>query len=936
MQRILAPAAALFLLSTTTAYAAELTARVKGTVVDGAGLAVPGATVTVTSPSLQGVQTTTTDAQGRFLLPGLPVGTYAVSVEMPGFTKALAEGVVLSAGESEVLTFTINPDEAGAEIIVSAERPVLDTEQVQAGLTLDSAVLKDLPSEGRSYQGVTAMAPGAVGGGNSNIRGGMDTQDQFFVDGVNITDPVTNTFSMNMNYDAIEEVQVITGGMDAEYGRALGGAVNIVTKSGGNEWSGSVYAQYSDQRFLIYDPLDGIDDPDSDSFSDQQYALNIGGPIIKDRLWFFGSAQYDLSVQRTVFDNTTIGRPEGDDPITPWEDEMSEITPREWTSKYLFGKLTYQPNPAHRVWLHAQADPTAIHNIQQSPYVLPSAERSQLQGGWLGSLGHIWMLNDQATLQTQVFLTHSYIKNHSVLWQECNQFDERGWCEDDWGESWRANDPGGFDYGHSYGSSLDTRERRSLNSALSLYPSFAGSHRVKIGITLEQMATTAVFPGYDVPGLPFYSHIQTDDDGNDISDPSDLSSYSPNRIIRYQNDGASTLTATMASAYVQDVWNPTDRLTLRPGIRVDRPTLKDDLGDTVFQTVSLSPRFGAAFDVTGSGNTVVHAYYGRFADPGFLYISSILQKKSQAYGQYPWNEQEGDWGTESTLSTGSTFLAHDDLDTPTSDAIDLGVRHAFNENSVVGSTYTRKRSRGFWEDDEVNLIWNEEGTQVIGGRNGRAEPIYRLRTSDDRYIDYDSVEFTFTQRMPERGFVGGSYVWSRAYGNNDDQGATYLFDIYPQIPLEEGYLSYDRTHAVKLFGTWGRESIVDLGPVSLGYLSGWNFRMYSGTPYRPVGWNAYYGGSANFIEPDTGHYRLPTYSQTDLKAGLVIGTGPARLELVGEVFNAFNGRTVTSVDTTWDTASGERATDAQGNPLFGTPLSYQDPRYVRISLRGQF
>ena len=70
-------------------------------------------------------------------------------------------------------------------------------------------------------------------------------------------------------------------------------------------------------------------------------------------------------------------------------------------------------------------------------------ERSQLQGGWLGSLGHIWMLNDQATLQTQVFLTHSYIKNHSVLWQECDQFDERGWCEDDWGESWRANDPGG-------------------------------------------------------------------------------------------------------------------------------------------------------------------------------------------------------------------------------------------------------------------------------------------------------------------------------------------------------------------------------------------------------------------------------------------------------------------------------------------------------------
>jgi hypothetical protein len=934
MRRTLVPIVALMICS--TADAAELTARIKGTVTDGGGAPVPGAVVSVTSPSLQGTQAATTDADGRFLIPGLPIGTYDVQVSMPGFNSARADDLVLRAGESEVLTFTINPDEAGAEIVVTADRPILDTESVQAGMTLDSAMLKDLPSEGRSYQGVTAMAPGAVGGGNSNVRGGMDTQDQFYVDGVNITDPVTNTFSMNMNYDAIEEVQVITGGMDAEYGRALGGAVNIVTKSGGNEWTGSVYAQYSDQNFMVYQPLDGIDSPELDDFSDMQYALNVGGPIIKDRLWFFGSAQYDLSVQRSVFDNSLIGRPTGDDPITPWEDEMSEISPREWSSKYLFGKLTYQPNPSHRVWLHAQADPTAIHNISQSAYVLPSAERSQLQGGWLGGLGHIWMLSNQATLETQLSLTHSYIKNHSVLWQDCKDFDDRGACTDDWGPAWTAADPGGFDYGHSYGSSLDTRERRSINSALTLYPHWMGSHRVKLGVNIEQMSTTAVFPGYNDPGLAYYGHTSTDDDGNNVGDASNLDSYTPDRLVRYENDGASTLKAFMASAYLQDVWNPTDRLTVRPGVRLDRPTLKDDLGETVFQAVAVSPRFGVAYDLSGSGKTVVHGYYGRFADPGFLYISSILQKKSQSYGTYPWSEQDQDWASESTLSTGSTFLAHDDLDTPTSDAIDLGIRHAFNENSLVGATYVRKRSRGFWEDDEVNLIWNDEGTQVIGGRNGRAEPIYRLRTSDDRYIEYDSLEMTFTQIFPERGFVGGSYVWSKAYGNNDDQGATYLFDIYPQIPLEENYLSYDRTHAVKVFGTWGRDAVVSLGGVDVGYLSGWNFRMYSGTPYRPIYWNDYYGGPNNFGEGDNGSLRMPTFSQTDLKAGLVIGAGPTRLELVGEVFNAFNDRTVTSVDTTWDTASGDIATDAQGNPLFGTPLSYQDPRYFRVSLRGQF
>ncbi len=906
------------------AQAAELTARIKGIVADAGGGPVPGATVAVSSDALQGDRAVITDADGRFIVAALPVGTYDVTVTLPGFTTAVSEDLDLSVGATQNLLFTITPVEASGEIVVSAERPILDTESVQAGLSLDSDKLKDLPSAGRSYHGATAMAPGAVGSGNSHIRGGMDNQDQFYIDGVNITDPVTNTFSMNMNYDAIEEVQVITGGMDAEYGRALGGAVNIVTKSGSNQLEGSVYVQYADERFKVYPPIEGIDQPDLDDYSDSSYVLNLGGPIVKDKVWFFVSGQMDISKRTTVIDNEEIGRPDGNDPITG--DPMSSMPVRDWRSRYVFGKVTMQPLPQHRMWLHAQADPTHIVNVAQDPYTLPSGEAVQDQGGWLGSFGHIWMLGQDATLETQLSTSRSYINYYSVLWLDCKNTDDYGGCTDDFGAGWYAADANGFSYGEIPYGVFDTRERSSANTALSLYPHFMGSHRIKLGVNVEMLKTWSVYPGVDEDGLDYYSHN---------GDPTDLDGYSPSFTYRYDSNFESTLTGTMASAYLQDVWNPTDRLTLRPGVRVDRPALKDDEGNVVFQSLAFSPRFGAAFDLTGNGTTVVHGYYGRFVDPGYLTVSSILMKRSQGGGSYNWSAQDNDWSSEPSSTWSSGFLAHDDLKPPTSDAIDLGVRHAFGDHTMANLTYSQKRARGFWEDDEVNLIWNEEGTDVIGGRNGSNESIYRLRTSDSRFYEYDSVEVSMVHEWPDLGWMGGSYVWSQAYGNNDDQGATILMDNTAQIPYETGYLSYDRTHALKLYGTFRRDAVTEVGPVRLGYLSGWNFRMYSGSPYRPLHYNNYNQGWTNY--GDERAYRLPAFSQTDLKGGLVIGVGPTQFELIAECFNVFNDRSVVDVNTIYGNKAGDGVeVDADGEPLFGTPLEYQSPRYFRVAVRGEF
>src|SRR5512138_1723734 len=224
-----------------------------GAITDSDGSALPGVTVTITSPVLQGSRTATTNAAGEYNFPLLPPGEYRAEYTLASFETVVRTGVVVNLDQSTKVNVTLALARVAESVEVTGESVVIDPTQTntQVNLKEDHLQHATVGLARRAYQNVALETPGvtsqAGAGGNPSVFGSNLGQNSYLIDGLNTTDPITHTFTSNFTFDSIQEVAITTTGFDAEYGKAIGGIINVITKSGGNDFHGTLDARFRDE-----------------------------------------------------------------------------------------------------------------------------------------------------------------------------------------------------------------------------------------------------------------------------------------------------------------------------------------------------------------------------------------------------------------------------------------------------------------------------------------------------------------------------------------------------------------------------------------------------------------------------------------------------------------------------------------------------------------
>ena len=278
------------------AHAQDVAGELRGQVI-GRDAPLSQVTVEVSGPSLTQPIAVQTDTRGQFHLLSLPVGIYELRLRVVGYRPTRYEGVPVTLGRATDLgRIGLEPFVVEVpELIVRADPVSLDPTSTTTGATLDAEQFDALPLD-RSFRSVAALAPQATyqlpylayGSEGVNIAGGSVWDNAYFVDGVDVTDPFVGSSGTNLPYNFLQAVEVKTGGYEAEYGRALGGVVNMVTPTGGNRFEGQVFTFLSDHR-LRTAAIYGNNEPNLDSFTQFDIGLALSGPIRKDRAWFYAS-----------------------------------------------------------------------------------------------------------------------------------------------------------------------------------------------------------------------------------------------------------------------------------------------------------------------------------------------------------------------------------------------------------------------------------------------------------------------------------------------------------------------------------------------------------------------------------------------------------------------------------------------------------------------
>ena len=906
------------------------------------GLPVQGVTVTVSSDALQGLRSAVTDVNGVYSVPGLPAGEYVVKFELSGMVPFKGDASI-PLGAVITLDGQMRPGyEESVDVRASKPAPVTSP---AGAFNIRHDEFSLLPT-GRTPFFVAELAPGLTDNTPNNnqvtIGGGFAYDNVFLLNGVDINDNVLGQPNALSIEDAIEEVQLLTSGISAEYGRFSGGVVNIVTKSGGDRYSGAFRVNFTNPAWAEETPFEQSRNTTRASKLSPTYEATLGGPVVRDRLWFFGGTRIERTTTQSAFAQTGT-------PYTSTNDNTryeARVTGRLGLAQTFQGSFIDSTTDLVQPAFGGSIEPVTI--------TTPSTPNRLLAASWRGVLG------------ARTFATAQYSQKWWTLenagGSSTSIFDSPFLTRGTLGV------PGGLNYHAQYFDSTDPEERNNhqlTGSITQLVASpRAGSHEVKGGF--EYFVSTRVGGNSQTStGYVFQTDYKLGPDGRPAMDAQGrlIPRFVPgnSRVQVWQPLRGAQIDLTTASLFVTDHVTLGSRLTMDLGLRFESVGSQATGGIQSIDAQTLVPRLAAAYDLTGEGRTIVQATYGHYAgkynDVQFARNTNV-GNADRYTSQYTGPAGEGrDFAAgydpanytpiSGTFPTANVFF-DEDLHSPLTREYTLAVARELGRNSWARVTFIDRHATDFVED----FITIEDGQTTIDrpGVSGAFDnQVYRntdLVTRDYRALDVQS-EYRFGSALSVRG------QWTVQIandGNFEGEAASNpaipsLVGDYPEIyvadrSFPEGRLDDFQRHKVRLWAVYSlnmnRFGTLDVAPL---------YRYNSGRTYSLV---ATVPLTAAQIASNPGYARLPAsqpiffggrgsqnfegYQLFDL--GMTYGVPvwqSLRPWVKLEVLNLFNNQTLISWDTTV-AANPAGAKDANG-----LPLEYvTGPNYGKATSNGNF
>jgi Carboxypeptidase regulatory-like domain/TonB-dependent Receptor Plug Domain len=959
---------ALLTLAATPAWTQERFSGLTGSVKDASGAVLPGATVTITNKETGKVYTAVTGADGIYRVLDLEPGRYAVKVDLSGFQSSETPDVVLLLGKTLAVDSSLKVGGVQEQVSVTAESPLIDTKNTTIAHNVTAEEIDRIP-KGRSFQNLALASPSVNAGdieGGIQVNGASGAENSYTVDGVTTNSLVDGRSRQDAVFEYLQEVQVKTGGISAEYGGALGGVISAVTKSGGNQYHGEGHYYYTGAatsansvKRLVLDPLD---DKTVSYVQDKEMPNNrhdvggsLGGPIVKDKIFFFGSwaPRYVRRSNDYLFTRS----------------ETDTINQSQ-TYNSAFGKVNYDPTNRLRtgfsvLWtptsstgtLPAYSDSLAnsISSSKASNQIQKTRGFESPQRSYAGTLDYT--LTNTSLISVRAGLFDDNYKDTGVptISSVTYQSSPIGL-----GYPIPPAQLGGVGFQNSPRIQLanfDHTKRGYVNTDFIKVFNAKGAHNLKAGFGYQHSSNDV---DYTYPGGGYVFVWWNKAFTSNATGITDRGPYGYYEVDDFGTRGEAS--SDIYSLYVQDQWS-LNRMTINAGLRTERETIPSFRTDIAPYAIrfgfgdKIAPRLGVSYDVRGDGRMKLFGSWGRYYD------WTKYELARGGFGGDIWHVQYRSLDTTDAFSLSGTNLpgrnlwtsepgSFRDLRIPNFDSTDpnlkpmsqdnlnAGMEYQLKQNMTLTVNYTHNNLRRTIEDmgvlvngsEEYKYVNPGEGIAVTMNPSGLT-PVFPTPPPKRQY---DALEVSLEKRFSNNWFASASYVYSRLYGNyaglaNSDelntpttnrtsattqqQSGTIAragssanrawdldeleFDSHGNLNVL-GRLATDRPQVAKLYGSY----LLPFGTQVGAFLY-----VGSGTPISQTVYSI--NNIPLFVNGRGSLGRTPVLSQTDLLVSHEIRlAGSKRLRLEANILNLFNQQTARHI---FDSYNRPRRTSSEIN-----------------------